>query len=133
MDSATECKPGPVEPCSAPVDARDVGVSPSDRHPLRSAADFRHVLSKGPRVTRGAVTVVAAAGPEPIPRVGLVTGRRVGNAVERNRAKRRLRHALAGIQLEQRMDYVVIADRGVLEETFEDLKSCLQMAVEKLR
>lgn len=67
-------------------------------------------------------------GPGPA-RVGLVVGRRVGNAVERNRAKRRLRHALTQIPLEQGMDYVIIADREVLDIAFESLVERLAAAV----
>jgi ribonuclease P protein component len=61
--------------------------------------------------------------------VGLVVGRRVGNAVDRNRAKRRLRHALIEISLEQGMDYVIIADREVLDTPFESLVERLSSAV----
>lgn len=59
--------------------------------------------------------------------------RSVGNAVKRNRAKRRLRHALAGIPLEQSMDYVIIADRSVIEVRFENLVEALRRGVEKTR
>lgn len=73
---------------------------------------------------------MAAVPGDPGPaRVGLVVGRRVGNAVERNRAKRRLRHALTQIQLEQGMDYVIIADREVLDIPFGSLVERLAAAV----
>jgi ribonuclease P protein component len=72
---------------------------------------------------------VAAPGSAGTPRVGLVVGRRVGNAVDRNRAKRRLRHALIEISLEQGMDYVIIADREVLDTPFESLVERLSSAV----
>ena len=61
--------------------------------------------------------------------VGLVVGRRVGNAVDRNRSKRRIRHALTEISLEQGMDYVIIADREVLDTPFESLVERLSTAV----
>lgn len=77
--------------------------------------------------------MVAAPSQEPGPRVGLVVGRGVGNAVRRNRAKRRIRQALLEIPLEQAMDYVIIADRQVVEADFTELSGWLRRAVEALR
>lgn len=60
-------------------------------------------------------------GTEKDPRIGLVVGRSVGKAVRRNRARRRIRHALTEIPLEQGMDYVVIAEAQVVEVSFDRL------------
>lgn len=79
------------------------------------------------------MTVVAAPSPAEGPRVGLVAGRGIGNAVRRNRAKRRIRHALREVPLEQGMDYVIIADRQVVEADFSDLIGWLRRAVDALR
>lgn len=61
---------------------------------MRSALEFRRTIKSGVRVGRPAV-VVSAHRPDPAPagvRVGLVVSKAVGNAVTRNRVKRRLRH-----------------------------------------
>ncbi len=55
------------------------------------------------------------------PEVGIVAARRVGNAVERNRAKRRLRAALDGVDLAPDTAYVVIASRDVVDMEFDEL------------
>lgn len=68
----------------------------SSAHRLTDGASFREAVRTGRR--SGSRTVVAhlASGPpgsqEPGPRVGFVVSRAVGNAVTRNRVKRRLRH-----------------------------------------
>ena len=67
-----------------------------------------------------------AGGP---PRVGLVVGRRVGKAVVRNRAKRRLRAALWEIGLKDGMDYVVIGSAAVARVPFATLREWLREAV----
>lgn len=101
-------------------------MSPSS---LRRSADFRRVLAKGQRCRRGGLTVVSSPGPGRETRIGLVVGRSVGNAVHRNRVKRRLRSAFKDIQWEQGMDYVIMADRQVGEVPFPVLSDWLDRAV----
>jgi len=61
--------------------------------------------------------------------VGLVAGRRVGGAVARNRAKRRLRAVLDRTELVDGMDYVVIATPSVGTVSFEALTGWVQQAI----
>lgn len=77
--------------------------------------------------------MVATEGVEDRPRVGLVVRKDVGNAVRRNRAKRRIRHAMADVSLEQGMDYVIIAGSRVVEAPFQELIQWLRQAMEGVR
>lgn len=61
-------------------------------------------------------------------RVGLVAGKRVGNAVVRNRVKRRLRAALAQITLDDAKDFVVIGTTSVATVDFATLVEWLSIA-----
>ena len=61
--------------------------------------------------------------------VGFVVGKKVGNAVARNRAKRRLREALRRVNLAPATTYLVIAERGVVDAPFTSLVSWLETAV----
>lgn len=61
---------------------------------MRSASEFRRTIRGGVRAGRSTL-VVSAHRPDPAPmgvRVGFVVSKAVGNAVTRNRVKRRLRH-----------------------------------------
>lgn len=61
---------------------------------LRSGDDFRRVRREGRSRANGSFVIVAAprpAGPDGASRIGIVAGKRVGDAVTRNRAKRRVR------------------------------------------
>ena len=63
------------------------------------------------------------------PRVAIVAGKRVGNAVRRNRAKRRLRAAMERLRLQDGLAYVVIARSGVVDAPFERLVEWLTEAM----
>lgn len=71
-----------------------------------------------------------------IPRIGFTVTRRVGKAVERNRARRRLRAAAREVFPELAVpghDYVVIARRETLARKYPDLVSDLAQALRSVR
>ncbi|MEE8173611.1 MAG: ribonuclease P protein component [Alphaproteobacteria bacterium] len=73
-------------------------------------------------------------GEQPI-RVGYTASRRVGGAVARNRAKRRLRAAVARVMpghAKAGHDYVVIARAATLHRAFEDLLRDLETALTRV-
>lgn len=72
------------------------------------------------------------SGPPGAPTVGFVAGRKVGSAVLRNRAKRRLREAAARSQLKRDTVYVLIADQGVLDVSFARLVDWIDRCLEEL-
>ena len=61
--------------------------------------------------------------------VGFVAGKKVGNAVARNRAKRRLREAVRRVCLAPSTTYVVIASKDVVDAPFPSIVECLDAAV----
>lgn len=79
----------------------------------------------------GGVTVVSLAGPEPVTRIGLVTGRRLGSAVKRNRIKRRIRHACRHIDFTPGWDHVVIPTGSVARVPFRTLVDWLERATRR--
>lgn len=62
--------------------------------------------------------------------VAVIAGRRVGSAVRRNRAKRRLRAALAEVVLPDGELIAVMATDRVLDAPFPELVSWLDGALE---
>jgi ribonuclease P protein component len=96
---------------------------------LKTRADFLRVAAGRRRAARPGLVLQAAprppeAGAGERVRVGFTASRKVGNAVVRNRAKRRLRAAAAEILPRDGRpgtDYVLIARAGTWERTYADL------------
>ncbi|MCY4525485.1 MAG: ribonuclease P protein component [Anaerolineaceae bacterium] len=78
---------------------------------LRDDADFRRVRQSGRRYGSALMRLHVSAGPCSHNRYGLVAGKRVGGAVQRNRIRRQLREALRKLDagLLQGHDLIVVA------------------------
>lgn len=95
---------------------------------LRSPRDFQRVRAQGRRVSGALLTLGYAAQAEPdylgYTRIGFSVSRRVGDAVARNRVKRRLREVmrrkLTGIALGY--DLVMTARPGAADARMETLE-----------
>jgi ribonuclease P protein component len=108
---------------------------------LKKRADFLRA-ARGIRKVTPSLTLETCAMPGPGGegvRVGFTASRKVGGAVERNRAKRRLRAAAAAVLPLSAMagnDYVLVARPGTLTRRFssliEDLGQALAAAHLKL-
>lgn len=111
---------------------KDAGVSPRKGRPyvsLRGRDEFTRVYRSDRRIESGEVVVLIAPGLPGAPQVGVVAGRRVGNAVRRNRAKRLMREALASVALSDNTAYIVIARPGLAGAGFGDVVAWLDAAV----
>jgi ribonuclease P protein component len=71
--------------------------------------------------------------PDEAPRVGFTVTKKHGNAVERNRMRRRLREVVrqsAGFAMKNGHDYVIVARREVLTAPFADMTAQLIERIE---
>jgi ribonuclease P protein component len=104
---------------------------------IRKRADFLAIAKTGQRGVAHSVTVQArpAIAEQPFMRLGFTATKKFGNAVERNRAKRRLRHAIRAVLAEKQFaphDLVLIAREALPDRDYktllEDLRYCLRKA-----
>ena len=97
---------------------------------LTRSGDFRRVHSEGRRARRNGIAVVAyARGDDHPTRIGYSIRSSVGSAVMRNRIKRRLRAAIARLELARGVDVVVSGTRQVAEIDFQILVDKLSAAM----
>lgn len=75
---------------------------------LKRRQEFLRVASRGQRASRPGVTVQALVVPEAQTRVGFTATKKLGNAVIRNRTKRRLREAARLLLAEGPKGYQIV-------------------------
>ncbi len=119
------------------MDAQD-GVRRMPIATLKKRNDFLRVRAAGRRWAAPGLVLQAAPAPEAAAgqvRVGYTASRRIGNAVARNRAKRRLRAAVAHVMpasAQSGCDYVVIARAATLTRPFDALIGDLTAALARV-
>ena len=103
---------------------------------LRKRSEFLKVSKAGERwVTPAFIIQAYHRAVEDLPRYGITASKKIGGAVQRNRAKRRLRVLIREILpsiASPGMDYVFIARQDILKRDFSLMKKDLSHAIKKL-
>lgn len=107
---------------------------------LKARPEFLIVQEQGHRVATKYVTLLGMANGRPSDRLGLIASRKFGNAVARNRAKRRLREIFRHQEPDtiaecglKGLDLVAIPRRALLEASFAVVDADFCAAVQKIR
>lgn len=64
---------------------------------------------------------------------GLSVGKKIGNAVNRNKVKRQLKYIIDQKDYQNNFNCIIIVGRGIKERTFEERKDNLLKALENLK
>jgi len=91
------------------------------------------VLETKPRAAKD-VVATATVGPE-VPRFGFTITKKIGNAVTRNRIRRRLKHALSELAdgfAKPGYDYIVVGRRRAATQPYSDLKKDLERCLQRV-
>ena len=102
---------------------------------IKQGRDFLRIRSEGKRFTCGCLIANWASAAGPRSRVGVITGRKMGNAVVRARARRLLREAFRVHQAEllNTVDLVLVARASIVGKGFSEVERDLLEAFRKGR
>lgn len=110
---------GPESPVMPPSAGPGAEPLPDQRFPpgsrLRRRQDYQAVYEHGTRLSGSLMTVFFLPNALGRPRLGIAATRKIGSAVIRNRAKRRVRDLFRREQIREALDIVVIPRRELAE------------------
>jgi len=92
---------------------------------IRKKADFQSVLGQGKSWAHPLVVLRAYRSGSSPSRAGFVVGRRVGNAVFRNRVRRRLRETVRQVDIIEGWDLVFIARPPAGQADFHQIRQAV--------
>ncbi|MFC3932197.1 ribonuclease P protein component [Streptococcus dentapri] len=94
---------------------------------VKKNLDFQAIFKEGSSVANRKFVVYSLDKPQQHFRVGLSVSKKLGNAVTRNRVKRKLRHILMEFSPQLKThDFIVIARKGVEDLTYQEVKQNLK-------
>jgi ribonuclease P protein component len=98
------------------------------RFRLHRSGDIQRVRRTGKSYAHPLLVLVAARGDSPEKRLAVTAGKRVGGAVERNRARRRIREAARSLvgSLAEGWDLLLVARSGAKSAPFRDLADAVR-------
>ena len=97
------------------------GLGPAER--VRRRPEFERAYDSGVRVSGRFMTLFVIANNTGRPRLGVAATRKLGSAVERNRAKRVSRELFRRHKIAEALDIVIVPRRELLDASFGTLET----------
>ncbi len=103
------------------------------KYRLSRSNEFTRVKKTGKSFSHPIIILIKAPNPELLNRIGISAGRTVGNAVLRNRAKRRMRASLEALleNLQPGWDLVFLARKPINEATHLQLVTAMSQLLNR--
>jgi ribonuclease P protein component len=103
------------------------------RFRLTSSIDFKRVRRHGRSIAHPLVVLISLENNLDRNRIGVAAARAVGNAINRNRAKRLLRAAIAPLlpELPKGYDLVLIARKPILDEKSHTVQKVIENSLKR--
>lgn len=102
---------------------------------VKEHQEFNDIISDGEMIKNNLYIIYIRKSNFDFPRFGLAVGKKIGNAVNRNKQKRRLRMILTNHKKEfsKSYDYIIIMKGKCNEVDFQELESSLITLISKRR
>src|SRR5262249_22510987 len=104
------------------------GFRPAER--IRRRAEFQQVYERGTKIHSRYCTVFILPNERPIGRLGIAATRKLGGAVQRNRAKRLIREVFRRNKIAQGFDVVIVPKRELLDASLTVLETDYRTTLE---
>lgn len=103
------------------------------RFRLTKSTDFQRVRRLGRSYAHPLVVLIVLANEQSITRWGVVAGKAVGGAVQRNRSKRWLREASRSFigEVQEGWDLILIARRSLVDADFDQVQCALRQLLQR--
>ncbi len=103
------------------------------KYRLTNSSDFQRVRRTGKSFAHPLAILIASANDRPNSRFGFTTGKALGSAVRRNRAKRLLREVIREhlAAIEPGWDIVVIARPLMIESSWSDIQQAITTLLQR--
>jgi ribonuclease P protein component len=106
-----------------------VRFRPAER--IRRRAEFQQVYERGVRIHSRYCTLFLLANEQMVGRLGIAATRKLGGAVQRNRAKRLIREVFRRTKLAPGFDVVVVPKREMLDASLTVLEADYRSSLER--
>jgi ribonuclease P protein component len=98
---------------------------------IRRRTEFKHVYEKGSRVHGRYSTIFVLPNSQGIGRLGIAATKKLGGAVQRNRAKRLIREVFRRNKIASGFDVVVVPRRELLEASLSAIETDYRSTLER--
>jgi ribonuclease P protein component len=117
------------ERVGAALAAPMAGFRPAER--IRRRAEFQHVYERGTRAHSRYCTLFVLPNERAVGRLGIAATRKLGGAVQRNRAKRLIREVFRRNKIAEGLDVVVVPKRELLDASLTVLEADYRTTLER--
>ena len=98
---------------------------------IRRRAEFKQVYERGVRIHSRYTTVFILPNERAVGRLGIAATRKLGGAVQRNRAKRLIREVFRRNKIANGFDVVIIPKRDLLDASLSTLETDYRTLLER--
>jgi ribonuclease P protein component len=105
------------------------------KHRLTKRKEFNYIFKKGKAFSTKLFVLNYSPTKLPTFKVGFSVSKKIGNAVIRNKVKRKMREAFRSFsnEVSEQYNYILVARKGIELASFEEIKKAIYFSLEKGR